>query len=64
METGGRVYIMEFKVGTAEDALTQVKEKKYHEKYLIAEKVVTLIGIGFDKSQRNLGDYKIEEQQK
>ena len=55
---------MEFKVGTAEDALTQVKEKKYYERYLISEKAVTLIGIGFDKSQRNLRDYKIEEQQK
>jgi len=64
VETEGRIYIMEFKVGTAEEALTQVKERKYHEKYLISEKAVTLIGIGFDKSQRNLRDYKIEELQK
>ncbi len=60
IELGDRIYIMEFKLGTAEEALEQIKEKKYYEKYLIPSKVVKLIGVGFDIKQRNPGDYKIE----
>jgi len=64
VETEDNIYIMEFKVGTAEEALIQVKEKKYYERYLTSQKAVRLIGIGFDTTQRNIGDYKIEELQR
>lgn len=61
VETGNKIYIMEFKLGTAEDALAQIKEKKYYEKYLASAKTVKLVGIGFDVEQRNIGNYKIED---
>ena len=60
IETANHIYIMEFKLGTPEDALKQVKEKKYYEKYLTSKKSITLAGIGFDKELRNITDYKIE----
>lgn len=54
---------MEFKLGTADEALNQIKEKKYYEKYLSSPKAIKLVGVGFDIEQRNLGDYKIEDLQ-
>jgi hypothetical protein len=64
VETDTHIYVMEFKLGTAEEALNQIKEKKYYEKYLTSSKVIDLIGIGFDIEQKNIGDYKIEELQR
>jgi len=61
VETKDNIYIMEYKLGTAEQALAQVKEMKYYEKFLIAKKRIKLIGIGFDMEKKNIGDYKIEE---
>ena len=61
VETENAIYIMEFKMGSAESALTQIKEKEYHKKFRVSSKPVKLIGIGFDANQRNIGDYKIEE---
>lgn len=58
------VYIMEFKLGGARQALQQIKENKYFEKYLASSKTITLIGIGFDSEERNIRDYKIEKLRK
>jgi len=55
---------MEYKLGTAEQALAQIKEMKYYEKFLISDKNIKLIGIGFDVEQKNIGDYKIEALQR
>jgi hypothetical protein len=55
------IYVMEFKIGTAEEALSQVKEKKYYERYLSTSKTIVLIGIGIDTAERNIKDYKIEK---
>ncbi|MEN8123145.1 MAG: ATP-binding protein, partial [Bacteroidota bacterium] len=49
------VYIFEFKMKTqAKNALEQIKEKKYHEKYLSEEKEIYLIGIEFDEKEKNI----------
>ena len=62
VETPCGIYVFEFKLnGTAEDALAQIKEKGYHEKYLRAGKKVTLAGVAFDADMRNLSDRKIEQ---
>ena len=63
IEEKNTIYIMEFKLGTADEALNQIKEKKYYEKYLSSPKAIKLVGVGFDIEQRNLGDYKIEDLQ-
>ena len=60
VETGTHLYIMEFKVGTAVDALKQIDDKKYFQRYLDSSKEISLIGVGFDKELRNLKEYKIK----
>jgi len=60
LETAKKIYIMEFKVGSSEEALTQIKEMKYYEKYLGSRKEIVLLGIGFDSEKRNIGNYLVE----
>lgn len=61
VETPCGIYVFEFKLnGTAEEALAQIMEKGYHEKYLRAGKKLTLAGVAFDAEMRNLSDRKIE----
>ena len=61
VETPCGIYVFEFKLnGTAEEALAQIKEKGYHEKYLRNGKKVTLVGAAFDGELRNLSDRQIE----
>ena len=47
------IYIIEFKE-QGKDALRQIKSKKYYEKYLSDNKPIYLIGIEFDKNERNI----------
>jgi len=63
VETGDHIYVLEFKLDTADNALNQIKEKKYYQKYLSFHKKIKLIGVAFDPEQRNLGEYKIESLQ-
>ncbi len=60
LETGKKVYIMEFKMGSAQEAMKQIKEKKYYEKYLGRGKEIILLGVGFDPEKRNIGNYELE----
>jgi hypothetical protein len=59
-ETADHIYVMEFKVGKAADAMQQIKAKGYPEKYLYRNKPVTLLGVGFDPDTRNIGDWEEE----
>lgn len=53
------IYIFEFKLnGTKEEALAQIKAKKYYEKYMNRGKAIYLIGAEF--RERNIGDYAVE----
>ena len=50
METGEKVYIMEFKLrGSEEEALAQIKEKRYWEKYEGRGKEIELVGVKFQE---------------
>ncbi|MCK4765127.1 MAG: ATP-binding protein [Candidatus Aminicenantes bacterium] len=60
VETGEKIYVMEFKIGSEQEALEQIKAKKYYEKYLGKGKEIVLLGIGFDVEKRNVGDYLLE----
>jgi len=53
------IYIVEFKVGK-EDALAQIKAKSYHQKYLIENKDIYIIGINFDKEDQNISKFEWE----
>ena len=58
-----KAYIIEFKVkdGNEEkDPLQQIKEKKYYEKYQNRVKEIYIIGMTFDKNERNITEYKYE----
>ncbi|NOL49878.1 ATP-binding protein [Pelistega europaea] len=51
----GNVYIFEFKVkqaGTAQEALEQIKERNYAEKYRAEAKQIFEIGVSFDEATR------------
>jgi hypothetical protein len=51
------VYIMEFKMGKAKEALAQIQDKGYGEKYKTHNKTLIFMGIGFDAKKRNIGDW-------
>ena len=55
IKTKDRIYLFEFKLhGTAEEAMEQIKAKKYAEKYLADGRPITLVGAAFDAKTRNL----------
>jgi hypothetical protein len=61
VETAKRILVFEFKLqGTAAEALAQIRDKKYHEKYLGSGKEITLVGAAFDEKTRNLGEWVVE----
>ncbi|MEA2029259.1 MAG: PD-(D/E)XK nuclease domain-containing protein, partial [Campylobacterota bacterium] len=55
------IYVIEFKVDGKENALAQIKDKAYHEKYLADNLPIYLVGIEFDKSERNIVKMEWEE---
>ncbi|MCK9477763.1 MAG: ATP-binding protein [Candidatus Muirbacterium halophilum] len=54
------IYIIEFKTD-GKNSIEQIKEKKYHEKYIDRNKKIILLGIEFEKKQRNVVNIKSEE---
>jgi hypothetical protein len=59
-----QIFLLEFKVDLpAEDALHQIKTKRYFDKYRAEHKPIYLIGIHFDSAQRNLSGFVWEELQ-
>ncbi len=60
IKTDRYIYVIEFKLGTAETALAQIKANKYYEKYLSDGRSVHIVGIGFDTEQRNISDHIME----
>ncbi|WDN87047.1 hypothetical protein BuS5_00015 [Desulfosarcina sp. BuS5] len=41
--------------------IEQIKEKKYHEKYIAEDKEIFLIGIDFDEQEKNLSKFETEK---
>lgn len=55
IQTQSHIYIFEFKLdGTGEQALQQIENKKYYERYLGLNKTIVLVGISFDSQARNI----------
>jgi len=54
------IYIIEFKVGK-EDALQQIKDKAYAQKYLYHQKEIYLVGINFDEDEKNIIKFEWEK---
>ena len=58
--TKDKILIIEFKVDYKEEAIKQLKERRYFEKYLGENKKIYLIGMNFDSNERNIVNYQIE----
>ena len=54
------IFIFEFKTD-GKDALSQIKEKRYYEKYSTEGKDIYLVGIEFDVQQRNIVNLEWEK---
>ncbi len=55
------IYLFEFKLfGTKEEALKQIKTQKYFQKFMRKGKPIHKIGVEFDKTERNIGDWVVE----
>ena len=53
------IYVMEIKYGhTADEALAQIDQKGYAEKYRLDGRPVTKIGISFSSEERNITEWK------
>ena len=56
------IFIFEFKVDSKEEeAIKQIKEKKYYEKYLSDGKDIYMVGINFDPAEENITNYQWEK---
>ncbi|MGI5062126.1 ATP-binding protein [Treponema denticola] len=63
VEFKDKVYIFEFKLtsnGSAEDAVKQIKEKGYKDKYSGSGKKIIAIGSSFDEEKRTIKDWLID----
>ncbi|MCS7036277.1 MAG: AAA family ATPase [Saprospiraceae bacterium] len=54
----GSIWVMEFKLGSAQSALRQIQRQGYAEPYLHAGKPLILLGLGFDANARNVKNHK------
>jgi hypothetical protein len=46
-------------MNSVNQAINQIEEKKYYQKYLLKNKSVYLVGVSFDSKIRNIKDWKI-----
>ena len=62
IKINGIIYILEFKVdGQKGEALKQIKEKNYHQKYINTTKEIYIIGIEFDSNEKNITKFESEK---
>ena len=52
--------MQEFKTD-GKNHLAQIKEKKYHEKYMDKNLPIYLVGIEFDTDEKNISNFEFEE---
>lgn len=60
LELDDLIYILEFKMSTAEIALQQIRNKGYAHAFQVSGKPIFLVRIAFDKTKRNITDWKSE----
>jgi len=60
IKLNNNIYIIEFKVDE-KDALKQIKEKNYAQKYLNEDKNIYLVGIELDKKEKNISKFEWEK---
>ncbi|MCF6238846.1 MAG: PD-(D/E)XK nuclease domain-containing protein, partial [Candidatus Marinimicrobia bacterium] len=60
IKLGNNLYILEFKVDGSGNALEQIKQKNYQQKYLDKGANIYLIGIDFSSAEKNITDFAWE----
>ena len=61
VETGRYIYIFEFKRDkSAEEALKQIDENKYADRYIADERKLYKIGVNFESKTRQMTEWKVE----
>jgi hypothetical protein len=61
VEFKDKVYIVELKCNqAAAEAIRQIHQKRYYEKYLQSGRKIHLMGINFDTSERRVKDWRFE----
>jgi len=61
VEGTNSIYIFEMKVDKpATEAIKQIKKRGYLEKFRLANKQLTLVGLSFSSSERNVTEYEVE----
>ncbi|MBU0763880.1 MAG: PD-(D/E)XK nuclease domain-containing protein [Bacteroidetes bacterium] len=63
IKTENYIYVIEFKLGSAQEALQQIKKKQYALKYKTEQKEIVLMAIEFDVEKKNIGEYLLERDQ-
>lgn len=59
VETAKAIYLFEFKLDkSATEALDQIKDTEYYQKYRLKGKSLTLSGANFDSSKRKVSEWK------
>ncbi len=57
-----KIYVIEFKVIASDKekgtALKQIKERKYHQKYIGESKKIYLVGMEFSEGERNIVNFE------
>jgi hypothetical protein len=59
LEHNDKIYLFEIKLDkSAKEAIEQIKEKKYYEKY--SRKEIYIIGININSEKRNIDEYIVK----
>ena len=62
VKTADYIYVFEFKLdGSADQALAQINDRGYLIPYTVDGRKLVKIGVNFDATQRNIGDWKRED---
>lgn len=64
VHTAARLFIIETKInGSAAQALAQIRDKRYADRFALMHKPITLVGINFSTDERNITDWVSEQLQ-
>ncbi|MGA1824075.1 MAG: AAA family ATPase [bacterium] len=57
IHTDSFIYIIEFKLDSAKNAMAQIHKNRYYERYVNDTRKIVLLAIGFSKEERNIGEW-------
>lgn len=61
VKTADHIFVFEFKLdGSTDDALRQIDDKGYLIPYLVDDRKLVKIGVSFNATERNIGEWKME----